>query len=319
MLYVIIPNYNGLEHLVTCYSSIESQSFREYKVILVDNGSNDASVKFTKEKYPDYYIILLDRNLGFAKAINEGVRFAIGKADCETILLLNNDIELHPEFMQIAVNTLKQRSDTGFLAVKMLNYYDRQLIDDCGDFIKGNGGSPLARGHGERDNGQYDREEYIFGACAGAAFYRKETFEKVGLFDESFFAYYEDIDFSFRAQMLGYRCYYQPKSVCYHKRGGTISVATEGFQTELCERNLVLLRIKNYPLVLYFSYQPFFAAARLKRYFSFLIHNSFPVFLKAIKGHIRGLCLLLFQLRKRTHIQNTKVISNKEIAKLFIK
>jgi hypothetical protein len=201
----------------------------------------------------------------------------------------------------------------------MLNYYDRSIIDDCGDFIKGNGGSPLARGYGEKDEGQYNNEEFIFGACAGAAFYKRDLFEKVGLFDETFFAYYEDIDFSFRAQLMGYKCLYQPKAVCYHKRGGTISIATEGFQTELCERNLVLLRIKNYPLHIYLLNQPFFFAARLKRYFIFLTCHSFIIFLRAIKGYLRGLFLLPFMIKKRKYIQRTKVISNEQVRALFVK
>ena len=299
MLSIIIPNYNGLEHLVTCFDSIEAQSYRDYKVILVDNGSSDASVKYTQEKYAGYFTVRLDKNYGFARAINEGIKFSFDKTNCEFILLLNNDIELHPDFLKTCMETFTRVPEAGFIAVKMLNYYDRTIIDDCGDFIKGNGGSPMARGNDEKDAGQYDKEEFIFGACAGAAFYRKEMFLKTGLFDESFFAYYEDIDFSFRGQMLGYKCYYQPKAVCYHKRGGTISIATEGYQTELCERNLILLRAKNYPFLIYLTYQPFFLAARLKRYIGFMRYHSVILFLRALKGYIRGLLLFPFQLKKR--------------------
>ncbi len=319
MINIIIPNYNGLEHLKTCFESIKLQSYREYKIILVDNNSTDESIKFTKETFPDSTIINLDKNYGFAKAVNEGIHLSLAVSKCRYILLLNNDIELTPGFIETAVKTFEKVPDASVIAVKMLNFFRRDEIDDCGDFIKGKGGSPMARGHGEKDTGQYDKEEYIFGACAGASFYKKEIFENAGLFDEDFFAYYEDIDFSFRAQLMGCKCFYQPKAVCYHKRGGTSSIATHGFQTEMCERNLVIMRIKNYPLIIYLLYQPLFLIARVKRYYSFIRFHSFNIFLKAFKGYIRGLGLLLFQLPKRLQIQKNRKVRINYITGLFVK
>ncbi len=319
MINIIIPNYNGLEHLKTCFESIKHQSYKDYRVILVDNNSTDESVNFTKKTFPDSTVINLDKNYGFAKAVNEGIHLSLAVNKCSYIFLLNNDIELTPNFLETAIKTFDKTPDASIIAVKMLNYFRHDEIDDCGDFIKGKGGSPMARGHGEKDTGQYDKEEFIFGACAGAAFYKKEIFEAAGLFDEDFFAYYEDIDLSFRAQLMGYKCYYQPKAVCYHKRGGTSTVATHGFQTEMCERNLVLMRIKNYPFIIYMFYQPLFFAARIKRYYSFIAHYSFSIFLKALKGYLRGLVLLLFQLSKRFKIQKARKVKTSYITGLFIK
>lgn len=317
LINIIIPNYNGLEHLKTCYSSIKKQSFKDYKIVLVDNNSSDGSVKYTKKAFRKSVILELDRNYGFAKAVNEGINFSLAASECRYILLLNNDIELEKNFLKTGINTFKKTPDVSMIAVKMLNYFDRTIIDDCGDFIKGRGGSPSARGHGEKDEGQFDKEEFIFGACAGAAFYKKEIFENAGIFDEDFFAYYEDIDFSFRAHLLGYRCFYQPKAVCYHKRGGTSSVATQGFQAEMCERNLVLMRIKNYPLATYILYQPLFFAARLKRYYLFIKNNSFKIFIKAVKGYLRGFVLLPFQISKRLKIQRERKVSVSYIKSFF--
>ncbi len=319
MFSVIIPNYNGVEHLKTCFESLSNQTINDFKIILVDNGSEDNSVAFTKSYFKDSHVIELGYNSGFAKAVNEGVKYSLKHFQSNYILLLNNDIELSVDFLEIGLKTFKTIHNAASVAVKMLNYFNREVIDDCGDFIKSNGGSPLARGHGEKDTGQYDKEEFIFGACAGAAFYRKEVFESIGFFDENFFAYYEDIDFSFRAQFAGFKCFYQPKAVCYHKRGGTSSIATHGFQTEMCERNLVLLRFKNYPLSIYFLYQPLFFIARIKRYYSFLKLYPFPIFLKAVKGYSKGIFLLLFQLKKRFEIQKSKNVENSYIKNLFSK
>jgi GT2 family glycosyltransferase len=319
MISIVLPNYNGLEHLKTCFPSILNQSYKDYRIILCDNGSTDGSSEYTKSVFPDSVVIKIGFNSGFAYAVNRGIEYSIKDPDTELILLLNNDIELSPDFLEVALKTFRKIHDVSILAVKMLNYFKRNIIDDCGDFIKSGGGSPLARGHGEKDTGQYDKEEFIFGACAGAAFYKPEVFKKAGLLDETFFAYYEDIDISFRAQLAGIKCYYQPKAVCYHKRGGTSSVATHGFQTEMCERNLVLMRLKNYPFGLYLLYQPLFFAARLKRYYGFLVHHSPVILLRAIKGYIRGMLLLITKIPARFRIQKSRIVSSEYVKGLFVK
>ncbi len=317
MISIVIPNYNGLEHLKTCYESLKKQIYTDFLVILVDNGSKDDSANYTINEFPTSIIIKLGYNSGFAKAVNEGIKYSVNHIKSDYILLLNNDIELAPDFLQTALDTFSSNPEASMLAVKMLNYYNRDVIDDCGDFIKANGGSPLARGHGEKDAGQYDKEEYIFGACAGAAFYKSGIFSEVGFFDETFFAYYEDIDFSFRAQLAGYKCLYQPKAKCYHKRGGTSSVATHGFQTEMCERNLVLMRIKDYPLSIYILYQPLFFIARVKRYYSFIRFHSFSIFLRALRGYLRGLGLLITKIPARFNIQKQMKVTTIYIKSIF--
>jgi GT2 family glycosyltransferase len=319
MISIVIPNYNGLEHLKTCYESLLKQTYSGYSVVLVDNGSEDESVKYTREIFPEVKIAELGYNSGFAKAVNKGIKISKKELAAEYILLLNNDIELSSDFLEQALGAFERNPDASIVAVKMLNYYNRDIIDDTGDFIKRNGGSPLARGHGEKDTGQYDKEEYIFGACAGASFYKSEIFDSIGYFDESFFAYYEDIDFSFRSQLLNYKCFYEPRAVCYHKRGGTSSVATHGFQTEMCERNLVLMRFKNYPLSLYILYQPLFFIARIKRYYSFIRFHSFSIFLKALRGYLRGLFKVWTKIIDRIHIQGNKIVSTEYIKRMLIK
>lgn len=317
MISIVIPNYNGLQHLKTCYESLKKQSYTDFVVILCDNGSKDGSISYTREQFPNAVVIEIGYNSGFAKAVNDGIKHSLNNFKDNYIFLLNNDIELNPDFLQTAIDTFASNSEASILAVKMLNYFNRDIIDDCGDFIKAGGGSPLARGHGEKDMGQYDKQEYIFGACAGAAFYKPEIFQQIGFFDETFFAYYEDIDFSFRAQLAGYKCLYQPKAVCYHKRGGTSSVATHGFQTEMCERNLVLMRVKDYPLSLYILYQPLFFVARLKRYYSFIRFHSFTIFLRALRGYFRGMFLLITKIPARFSIQKHIKVTTSYIKSIF--
>jgi GT2 family glycosyltransferase len=319
LITIIVPNYNGEAHLKTLIPSLKKQTYKDYKLVLVDNGSDDGSAEYIKKRVPGSVILKMDKNYGFARAVNEGINFTLSTKDSEYILLLNNDIELKAGFLKKGLNAFKEEPDASIVAVKMMNYFKRDIIDDCGDFPKANGGSPVPRGHDEKDTGQYDTPEYVFGACAGAAFYKTEVFEKAGLFDEDFFAYYEDIDFSFRAQFAGIKCFYQPGAVCYHKRGGTGTKSDYGFQTEYCERNLVLMRFKNYPLSIYLLNQPLFFIARIRRYWFFFRHVSPMVFLKALKGYFRGISLLPFQISKRRKIQSSRKVTVEYIKSLFIK
>lgn len=302
LISIVIPNYNGKDHLKICFDALREQTYNNYEIILVDNNSADDSVKFTEENYPEVKVKKLDYNTGFAKAVNEGIK----KSNGEYVLLLNNDTECDKNFLKEMLSGFKTEN-TGSVACKMLNYFDRKKIDDAGDFIKPLG-SPYARGHNETDAGQYDKDEYIFGACAGAAIYKKEVFEKTGYFDEDFFAYYEDVDFSFRMQLEGYKCFYNPKAVCYHKRGATTN-SRSGFQTSLCEQNLVSLRIKNYPASMLLKRLPFFMLARIKRYFLFLTRHSFSVFASAVKGYFKGTIKIPESLSKRNEIQKNRKVS----------
>ncbi|MDQ3021928.1 MAG: glycosyltransferase family 2 protein [Bacteroidota bacterium] len=310
MISIIIPNYNGFVHLKTCFDSLANQSYQAFNIILVDNNSIDNSVKFAEQNYPKVKVIKLNYNTGFAKAVNEGIKIC----DTKFILLLNNDTECDKNFLSEMLNGFKDES-VGSVAGKMLNFYNRNIIDDAGDFLKSRG-SPYARGFEESDKGQFDKEEYIFGACAGAAMYRAEVFKRIGYFDEDFFAYYEDVDFSFRMQLAGYKCFYNPKAICYHKRGATTG-SKSGFQTMLCEKNLIALRIKNYPFPILLKSLPFFMIVRIKRYYLFLTRHSFSLFLSAIKGYFKGIKEIPKSFRKRGAIQKIKNVSTEYLESIL--
>jgi GT2 family glycosyltransferase len=317
LISIIIPTYNGLEHLKTCFESLRKQTLNFQtgndpcvKLVLVDNGSTDGTLDFIKINYPEIEVVKLAKNYGFAKAVNEGIKYSFKNEKVTHIVLLNNDIECEENFLEEMMKGFVDES-VGSVACKMLNFYRRNIIDDAGDFIKLIG-SPYARGHAEEDKGQYDKEEFIFGACAGAVLYSKDVFESIGYFDEDFFAYYEDVDFSLRMQLAGFKCYYNPKAVCYHKRGATGGYST-GWMTMLCEKNLIALRIKNYPLSLYLGLTPLFLIGRLKRYYGFLKAKMYKVFISAIKGYLFGLLNIPKNIYKRKKIQKLKKVDNKYI------
>jgi GT2 family glycosyltransferase len=239
---VVIPNYNGARFLPACLNALAEQTYRDFFVTVVDNGSTDDSVRLLAERYPHVTLIRLDRNYGFARAANEGVR----RAESELVALLNNDTEVHRRWLEELVRALDARPDISFCASKMIDFYDRTIIDNAGNCYALNGRS-IARGFLDRDSGQYDEMEEVFGACAGAALYRRSLFETVGHFDEEFISYKEDVDLDFRAQLKGLRCLYVPRAICYHVGGATSGKRKSDFAVQVSTRNSIVTFIKDMP------------------------------------------------------------------------
>lgn len=218
-VYVVIPNLNGLHHLKVCLDSLRRQTIEDLRIVLVDNASTDTSVRFVEANYPDVRIVTLERNYGFARAVNEGVKVALHDNDCRFVMLLNNDTECSDNLIEEMLRGFANEG-VGSVGCKILLFNNRDTIDEAGHFIN-RYGYPHKRGFGNKDTGQYDRSEFIFGACAAAVMFDRAVFEDVGFFDEDFVSYYEDVDFNFRLQHGGHKCYYVPSAVCFHKLGAT--------------------------------------------------------------------------------------------------
>ncbi|MGA9138887.1 MAG: glycosyltransferase family 2 protein, partial [Methanocella sp.] len=208
---VVIVNYNGMRFLEGCLSSLMKQSYSPIEIILVDNGSSDGSLEFVKSHYAMVKIIENDRNLGFAIANNEGIGITKGKL----IATLNIDTEVTPCWVEAHVRAMASDAMIGMCSSKMLSMGDPRIIDSTGLCIS-RSGACWDRGQYETDAGQYEETEEVFGPCAGAAMYRKEMLDKIGLFDEDFFAYMEDADLAFRGQLAGWKCIYVPEAIALH-------------------------------------------------------------------------------------------------------
>jgi len=310
MISIIIPNFNGSVHLETCFDSLLRQSIRNFSIILVDNNSTDDSVKFTRTNYPDVKIIQLDHNFGFSKTVNDGIKYSMEDPDNRFIVLLNNDVECKEDFIEQMVKGFINK-ETGSVACKMLNFDDHKIIDNAGLFMDLKD-LPLLRGYKESDTGQYDKPEYIFGACAGAGIYRREVFENIGLFDEDFFAYHEDMDFNIRMQYYGYKCYYNPKAVCYHK-GSSTSGSNSNFKIFLCEKNILLLRLKNYPVNVLISHSFFFFYYGAKRYIRYYLDGNLSNISSALKGFLKGINQSVSTIKKRKELKKIQKVSFKDI------
>ena len=295
---VIIPNWNGRRFLETCLASLGRQTCRDFEIIVVDNGSTDGSVQMVRTYYPDVKLIRLSQNEGFSRAVNRGIRSAAGKY----IALLNNDTEADPEWLGELVKALDQNPDVGFCASKMLNFFQRNLIDNAGDRLAFYGN---ITGKGEIDAGQYDRPRLLFSACAGAAIYRREMLRDTGLFDEDFFAYYEDVDLGMRAQLMGYRCLFVPTAIVYHIHQAT-SDRMPAKRFLFLQRNIVFVHLKNMPLRLLLKMLPAFLTVHLLVSVTYLVKNKDPKTVLTIYLHL--LKKLPSTLKKRRAIQKERKV-----------
>jgi hypothetical protein len=213
----------------------------DVETIVVDNGSEDDSVAFVETHFPEAEVVALGANRGFAGAMNTGIERARGAY----VAFLNNDAEANAFWLEELLACLDRHPLAAAATSKLLFADRRNTIDGAGDGLTPSF-LPYPRGHGEPDRGQFEEEVEVFSPAGAASLWRRSALEDVGLFDERFFAYYEDVDLGFRARLKGYDCWYAPKAVAYHHRG-----ATAGSQTEFTLfhplKNRWFLILKNVP------------------------------------------------------------------------
>ncbi len=215
---IIIVNWNGKHFLHDCLTSVLQQSYKDFKIIFVDNGSQDKSIEFVRNNFPDVEIIALSENYGFARANNIAIKKSINES-VEYIALLNNDTKVEKGWLSELVKMIESNPKIGICASKMLKMDNHKILDAAGHVFKW--GTLIDRGVGEIDNGQYDNKLDVIGACGGACLYKVTMLNEIGIFDESYDSYTEDAELSWRAFKNGWKAKFVPASIVYHYRGGT--------------------------------------------------------------------------------------------------
>jgi GT2 family glycosyltransferase len=243
MIDIIVPNYNGAHLLPTCLDALRAQTRRDWVCTVVDDGSTDDSLALLATHYPDVRVLALPENIGLTKALNA----ALAATSAPIIVLLNNDTEADPCWLERLVGALERWPAYDFAASKLLLFDRRDALHSAGDGYHPNG-RPFNRGVWERDRGQYDAIAEVWGPCAGAAAYRRSTLDALAddgaVFDTDLFMYCEDVDLALRARLAGVRTVFVPHAVVYHKvsatGGGTLASFWVG-------RNMLAVWLKNMP------------------------------------------------------------------------
>lgn len=308
---IIIVNYNGREFIVNCLKAIWKQSFKDFEIVIVDNGSCDGSLyeiqrflegtsKATRLR-PNARLIHHDGNLGFAGGNLSGLRYAAGRY----IALINSDAIPNEEWLGELVKAMVIDPQVGICASKIIAY-GNDVIDSAGDgfstSLKG-----FKRGEGESAS-LFKREEYVFGACAGAALYRRKMIEEIGFFDEDFFLIHEDTDLNYRAQLHGWKTLYMPTAIVYHRVRSSIGHMSD-MAVYYTLRNSELVRIKNVPLGVFIRCFPAFLIGALTEFLYFAIkHRRLKLYFKAKKDAIK---MLPRMLKKRAVLMKSRKVGNK--------
>jgi GT2 family glycosyltransferase len=238
---IIIVNWNGIQYLKDCISSVLNQTCLNFEIYFVDNGSTDGSVDFVKNNYPNIKLICLDKNYGFAKGNNKGIEAALKDEAVSYIVLLNNDTIVDAKWLEELVATAGRDENIGAVGSKMIFFYHQALINTMGIVPLKNGNALNYKKYEKQKD--HTKLEKIFAPCAGAALYKRKALEKVGLFDEDYFCYLEDVDLGYRLNLCGYTSYVNSKSFVYHIHSATSSRINE-FKNFLIVRNSLYNSLK---------------------------------------------------------------------------
>jgi GT2 family glycosyltransferase len=321
LISVVVVNWNRKELLRACLASVGRQEGVAFETIVVDNGSEDGSADMAEREFAAR-VIRNAGNRGFCAANNQGIAAARG----EFIALLNNDAEAGPGWLAALQRACSSAPDVGMAASKILVWEDPRRIDKAGHLIFPDGQN-RGRGAGALDAGQYDRQEEVLWPDGCAAMYRKEMLDRIGGFDEDFFAYGDDAELGLRARIAGWRCVYAPHAVVRHHRGATLGKGSAE-RLELIERNRVLLALKLFPWSLLWL-NPLFFAVRVAAGLGMARRGAgdtahFPglagkwaMARALLRGDLRALRMAPRMLRKRAGIRRLRGLSPAQVRRLI--
>ena len=288
--------------LPTCLDSLRRQNYAGRQVIVVDNASTDGSLELLARDHPDVRVLALPSNQGFTGACNAGIQTSHG----ELVALLNSDTEADEHWLAELVAAFERHPEAGLVASKMLLFDRRDTLHTAGDFYRLDG-VPGNRGVWQRDEGQFDREEYVFSACGGSAAYRRSMLDEIGLLDDDFFFSCEDVDLAWRAQLAGWKCVWTPKAIVYHKLAATGGGPTASFHDG---RNAIWVIAKNYPGSLWKHHWREVVRAQLRITREALNAWRGAAARARLRGQLAGLFGLPKMLRKRRAIQSCRRVSD---------
>jgi GT2 family glycosyltransferase len=306
----IIPNWNGQDYLAACIDSLLKQTI-EHTIVVVENGSADASDEILAGYGNKIVVLKQAKNLGFAGGVNVGIKYAIDN-NYDFVALFNNDAIADKDWLRELVDTISKNSKLGAVTSKFMRL-DKTRLDSTGDFYTWHG-LPFPRGRNEIDKGQYDNKNEIFAASGGASIFNINMFKEIGLFDEDFFAYYEDVDLGFRMQLAGWKVKYCPSAIAYHHVSATGSKIS-GFGIYQTASNFWYTFIKNMPGWLFIKYLPLALYWYGRMFLARFIRGDLWPY---TKGFFRAVRFTPRTLAKRHRVQKTKKVRNYYIDSIIV-
>jgi GT2 family glycosyltransferase len=309
---LIIVNWNSWDILSHCLEKLQGQTFRDFKVLVVDNASDQPAPPELCSRYSNVTVIQNQANLGFAAANNQAIKRL---DDSEWVGLLNPDAFPEPDWLKQLLDATQKYPDYTMFASRQVLDGDSNLLDGDGD-VYHISGLVWRKGHGQHKNEAAQDPQDIFSPCAAAALYRKDALMSVGGFDEHFFCYVEDVDLSFRLRLMGHRCLLVPEAVVRHVGSATTGGQHSDFSVYHGHRNLVWTFVKNMPGALFWLLLPLHLLLNLATIIVFIARGQGGVILRAKWDAVRGLPQAWM---KRKHIQKNRNVSVGEIWRVLDK
>lgn len=305
---VVIPSFDRADLALGVLTALESQTYRDFRAVLVDDGSGDGTAEAVRRRFPAARVVALPRNRGFAGAVNAGLR----TSPAELVALLNNDARPERTWLAELVRALDAHPDCDGAASLILREEPKGAIDSAGDGVSSLL-LPYPIGSNEPDDGRYSCERPVFAASGGAVLYRRELFDAIGFFDERFFAYFEDVDFSFRAQLAGRRFLFVPSSRVLHAGGASSGGRFSPLAVRLSTRNLLFVLAKNLPSPLLWRALPRVALGQIYWFLKMAVKERRPG--AWLSGEIAGVVRFLEMRSSGRRARAAARVSTAELAR----
>jgi GT2 family glycosyltransferase len=312
LVYVIVVNYNGAEYLKTCLSSIEKQTYPNYKTIVIDNASTDNSEEYIRQYFPKITLIRAERNLGFAKGNNLAIKSAIDqKADY--VFLVNNDTELESDLVEKLIKTAEHDDSSGIVGPAAFDLKNKKSLQEMGMAIDKFGYALALKSSSDKN--------CVFFVSGCAMMIKSELILRIGFFDESYFMFAEDLDLCWRSMLAGYKIIVNENARIYHASGGSISggiIKSSSYTTSaqrvfLREKNTVRTLLKNYDFSNLIKFVPFYVALLFFETIFWVFILKPDVSKNIFKAIFWNLKILPDTFKQRAVVQNLRKIKDDEL------
>jgi len=312
LISIIIVNYNGKKWLQKCFDSLVDQTYKNFEVIFVDNNSVDDSIEFLEKNYSDKInlkIVKSDKNLGFAGGNNLGYE----NSDGEYVILLNNDTCVEKKYLENFTKAFSEIPNLGCAQSKIILMNDKQKLDVVGSYWTSSSFLYHFGFYKNQEEERYNEVIPVFSNKGASIILRREIIEKIGLFDNDFWCYYEETDLCNRLWSAGYECWYYPKAVCYHANGGTSLTFGNDFIQFHNFKNKLLSFLKNFEIITLIKIIPVYLLINILLSIFWLFQGKFKHFMAIYRAIFWNIKNIKTTLEKRKIIKNLRTKKDKEI------